>query len=148
MKRDAEETWAAERVENALLRRRINDVAAEVARLTATLEGPGSAIVSMLADVPALGQGAAGAGTRPRHGRRQRRTEPGCGSRTEQQDHARRPHPRAAVDRVPRCVVELTSLTLRRGIPRKSRPDGRDPEKRTPVFRKNRAEMTGRLAQR
>jgi chromosome segregation ATPase len=61
MNRDAEETWAAERVENALLRERINDVAAEVARLTATLEGPGSAIVSMLADVPALGQGAAGA---------------------------------------------------------------------------------------
>jgi chromosome segregation ATPase len=59
MKRDAEETWAAERVENALLRERINDVAAEVARLTATLEGPGSAIVSMLAvDAPALVQGA------------------------------------------------------------------------------------------
>jgi chorismate mutase len=35
MKRDAESTWAAERVENALLRERINDVAAEVARLTA-----------------------------------------------------------------------------------------------------------------
>jgi chromosome segregation ATPase len=49
MKRDAESTWAAERVENALLRERINDVAAEVARLTATLEGPGSPIESMLA---------------------------------------------------------------------------------------------------
>ncbi len=48
MKRDAELTWAAERVENALLRERINDVAAEVARLTATLEGPGSPIESML----------------------------------------------------------------------------------------------------
>ena len=46
MKRDAESTWAAERVENALLRERINDVAAEVARLTATLEGPGSPIES------------------------------------------------------------------------------------------------------
>jgi len=58
MKRDAETTWAAERVENALLRERINDVAAEVARLTAALEGPGSPIESMLADtVPALGQG-------------------------------------------------------------------------------------------
>jgi chromosome segregation ATPase len=62
MKRDAEQTWAAERVENALLRERINDVAAEVARLTATLEGPGSAIVSMLAvDGPALSQGASAA---------------------------------------------------------------------------------------
>jgi hypothetical protein len=49
MKRDAESTWASERVENALLRERINDVAAEVARLTATLEGPGSPIESMLA---------------------------------------------------------------------------------------------------
>jgi chromosome segregation ATPase len=49
MKRDAETTWAAERVENALLRERINDVAAEVARLTAALEGPGSPIESMLA---------------------------------------------------------------------------------------------------
>jgi chromosome segregation ATPase len=49
MKRDAETSWAAERVENALLRERINDVAAEVARLTATLEGPGSPIESMLA---------------------------------------------------------------------------------------------------
>ena len=57
MKRDAETTWAAERVENALLRERINDVAAEVARLTATLEGPGSPIEAMLAaDAPALGQ--------------------------------------------------------------------------------------------
>jgi chromosome segregation ATPase len=63
MKRDAETTWAAERVENALLRERINDVAAEVARLTAVLEGPGSPIESMLADaVPELGQ-ARGAGT-------------------------------------------------------------------------------------
>jgi chromosome segregation ATPase len=57
MKRDAEATWAAERVENALLRERINDVAAEVARLTATLEGPASPIEAMLAGaVPDLGQ--------------------------------------------------------------------------------------------
>src|SRR4029077_9007829 len=57
MKREAETTWPAERVENALLRERINDVAAEVARLTAALEGPGSTIVSMLAvDAPALSQ--------------------------------------------------------------------------------------------
>jgi chromosome segregation ATPase len=49
MKRDAESTWAAERVENALLRERINDVAAEVARLTAVLEGPSSPIETILA---------------------------------------------------------------------------------------------------
>jgi chromosome segregation ATPase len=58
MKRDAETTWAAERVENALLRERINDVAAEVARLTAALEGPSSPIESMLAAaVPGLDRG-------------------------------------------------------------------------------------------
>jgi chromosome segregation ATPase len=50
MKRDTESNWAAERVENALLRERINDVAAEVARLTATLEGPGSPIETMLVE--------------------------------------------------------------------------------------------------
>jgi hypothetical protein len=56
MRRDTESSWAAERVENALLRERINDVAAEVARLTAALEGPGSPIESMLAvEAPALG---------------------------------------------------------------------------------------------
>ena len=62
MKRDAESTWAAERVENALLRERINDVAAEVARLTATLEGPGSPIESLLAEASSAGRGAANKG--------------------------------------------------------------------------------------
>ncbi|HUZ33167.1 MAG TPA: hypothetical protein VMV19_13845 [Xanthobacteraceae bacterium] len=56
MKREAETSWATERVENAMLRERINDVAAEVARLTAVLEGPGSPIESILAEaVPTLG---------------------------------------------------------------------------------------------
>ena len=49
MKREAEESWASERVENALLRERINDVAAEVARLASTLEGPNSPIDAILA---------------------------------------------------------------------------------------------------
>ena len=64
MKRDAELTWAAERVENALLRERINDVAAEVARLTATLEGPGSPIESMLVEASSVSRGAAAANSR------------------------------------------------------------------------------------
>jgi chromosome segregation ATPase len=56
MRREAESSWAAERVENALLRERVNDVAAEVVRLTAALEGPGSPIESMLAEaVPNVG---------------------------------------------------------------------------------------------
>jgi chromosome segregation ATPase len=49
MKREAEEIWAAERVENALLRERINDVAAEVARMASALEGPNSPIDAILA---------------------------------------------------------------------------------------------------
>jgi chromosome segregation ATPase len=49
MLRDAEATWASERVDNALLRERINDIAAEVARLTMALEGPDSPIESILA---------------------------------------------------------------------------------------------------
>jgi chromosome segregation ATPase len=48
LKRAAESSWAAERVENALLRERINDIAAEIAHLTATLEGPGSPIDALV----------------------------------------------------------------------------------------------------
>ncbi len=69
MKREAEATWASERVENALLRERINDVAAEVARLTAVLEGPGSEIDTILAAEHASGtngaNGAAKSGVTP-----------------------------------------------------------------------------------
>jgi hypothetical protein len=49
LKRQAGSTWESERVESALLRERINDVAAEVARLTLVLEGPGSPIEVILA---------------------------------------------------------------------------------------------------
>ena len=54
LKRDAEATWATERVENALLRERINDVAAEVVRLTQTLEGGDSQIDTILASEQAV----------------------------------------------------------------------------------------------
>ena len=64
MKREAEATWASERVENALLRERINDVAAEVARLTATLEGPGSTIDTILA-APEHAPGATNGAAKP-----------------------------------------------------------------------------------
>jgi len=49
IRRKTEEKWASERVENALLRERINDVAAEVARLASALEGPNSPIEAILA---------------------------------------------------------------------------------------------------
>ncbi len=48
MKREAEEAWASERMENALLRQRINDITAEVARLTSALEGPNPPIEATL----------------------------------------------------------------------------------------------------
>jgi chorismate mutase len=44
IKRDAETIWAAERVEDALFRERINDVANEVVRITRSLETPGWSI--------------------------------------------------------------------------------------------------------
>ena len=68
MKRDAEASWASERVESALLRERINDVAAEVARLTAALEGPGSPIETILAgEAPSVSNGQPAPARRGRH---------------------------------------------------------------------------------
>ena len=60
MKRETEESWASERVENLLLRERINDVAAEVARLASALEGPDSPIDAILAAETARDDRAAG----------------------------------------------------------------------------------------
>src|SRR5262245_21747374 len=48
VKRDAENSGAYDRMENAVLRERIDEVAAEVARPTATLEGPESPIEAIL----------------------------------------------------------------------------------------------------
>src|SRR5207247_1138547 len=53
IQQQAETSWATERMENALLRERINDIAAEVAKLAMQLEGPNSAIEAMLAAEPA-----------------------------------------------------------------------------------------------
>jgi hypothetical protein len=68
MKHQVEGASAAERMENAVLRERINDIAAEVARLTATLEGPDSPIEAILkADVdrPALAANGSGSEVPP-----------------------------------------------------------------------------------
>jgi chromosome segregation ATPase len=70
MKMETESTWASERVENALLRERINDIAAEVARLTAALEGPGSPIDAILATAgPTVTRAFAGPGMNGRQPR-------------------------------------------------------------------------------
>ncbi|HKO69550.1 MAG TPA: hypothetical protein VJV58_01330 [Bradyrhizobium sp.] len=53
IQQQAESTWAIERMENALLRERINDIAAEVAKLAMQLEGPNSPIEAMLAETQA-----------------------------------------------------------------------------------------------
>ena len=49
IQQQVEASWASERMENAVLRERINDIAAEVARLAMTLEGPDSPIERILA---------------------------------------------------------------------------------------------------
>jgi chromosome segregation ATPase len=59
IQQQAESSWATERMENALLRERINDIAAEVAKLAMQLEGPNSAIEAMLASEPATATPAA-----------------------------------------------------------------------------------------
>ena len=93
MKRDAENGGANERMENAVLREHINDVAAEVARLTATLEGPHSPIEAILdGDVARP----AASGTNGASPARTPRT-------AEVQGHARGPHSHVA-GRTPRAA--------------------------------------------
>src|SRR6202011_2836408 len=53
IQQQAESSWATERMENALLRERINDIAAEVAKLAMQLEGPNSPIAALRAAEPA-----------------------------------------------------------------------------------------------
>jgi chromosome segregation ATPase len=75
IQQQAESNWATERMENALLRERINDIAAEVAKLAMQLEGPHSAIDAILgAEQPAkpakaaTANGAAAAAPEPQGG--------------------------------------------------------------------------------
>jgi chromosome segregation ATPase len=57
----AEASWATERMENALLRERINDIAAEVAKLAMQLEGPNSSIETILGEPATVAKPANGA---------------------------------------------------------------------------------------
>jgi chromosome segregation ATPase len=75
IQQQAESSWATERMENALLRERINDIAAEVAKLAMQLEGPNSPIEAMLAAEPVIpaktakpANGAAASGAVPEGG--------------------------------------------------------------------------------
>ncbi len=51
----AQESWERERVENALLRERINDLAAEITAMTSALEGGASKIQVMIQEAEAAG---------------------------------------------------------------------------------------------
>ena len=94
IQQQAESSWATERMENALLRERINDIAAEVAKLAMQLEGPNSPIEAMLAAEPA----APAKPARPANGAAPNASE----RRSRGRRHAGRAHPGAAVPRLPR----------------------------------------------
>ena len=91
LRQGAEAAWSTERVESALLRERINDIAAEVARLTLALEGPGSPIEALLAEEKTIGVPAGGNGNLRGHGEAAR-TRPGRSGRA----HSRPAEPRLA----------------------------------------------------
>jgi chromosome segregation ATPase len=61
MSRNKSEEWEQERRENAILRERINDLAAQVTAMTAAIEGDNSAINEILAKAPRPGAARAGA---------------------------------------------------------------------------------------
>ena len=65
IQQQTENSWATERMENALLRERINDIAAEVAKLASTIEGPDSPIEAILAAEPKPGINAIVNGANP-----------------------------------------------------------------------------------
>jgi chromosome segregation ATPase len=65
IQQQTENSWASERMENALLRERINDIAAEVAKLASTIEGPDSPIEAILAAEPKPGINAIVNGANP-----------------------------------------------------------------------------------
>ena len=90
----AESSWATERMENALLRERINDIAAEVAKLAMQLEGPNSPIEAMLASEAASPSKSANGAAGPAIGTAAAATPPQGGTLAERiralQSHASR----------------------------------------------------------
>ena len=114
IQQQAESSWATERMENALLRERINDIAAEVAKLAMQLEGPNSPIEAMLAAEPAPPPKAGKARQWRQHQYR----------RLRRRRHAGRAHPGAAVPRLPRPPAGLI-------IPLRFDPDSLTPVPRT-----------------
>ena len=68
IKRDAETANTLERMENTVMRERISDLAAEIARITSVLEGPGSPIDAILAKDASRPRGLNGNGHGPKDG--------------------------------------------------------------------------------
>src|SRR5262249_36330057 len=62
IRREAETASAAERMENAVMRDRIAELAAEMARITSLIEGPGNPIETILAESARAGSNGAGNG--------------------------------------------------------------------------------------
>ena len=62
IRREAETASATERMENAVMRDRIADLAAEMARITSLIEGPGNPIETILAESARVGSNGAGNG--------------------------------------------------------------------------------------
>ena len=62
IRREAETASATERMENAVMRDRIADLAAEMARITSLIEGPGNPIETILAESARAGSNGAGNG--------------------------------------------------------------------------------------
>ena len=61
IRREAETASATERTENAVMRDRIAELAAEMARITSLIEGPGNPIETILAESARVGSNGAGA---------------------------------------------------------------------------------------
>ena len=95
MKKQVETTWASERMANAVLRERINDVASEVVRVAVALEGLNSPINSLVAGKTASAQALTDdAALAAKAGRSRCPSALDNGDGTEQRAHS--PHPRAA----------------------------------------------------
>ena len=114
IQQQAESSWQTERMENALLRERINDIAAEVAKLAMQLEGPNSAIEAMLAAEPAV----------PKTPAKPANDIAGAAPALRRRRHAGRAHPRAAVARFPRPPAGRV-IRPARGMSRHSGPTDR-----------------------
>ncbi len=120
LKQQAESNWANERVEGALLRERINDVAAEVVRLAANLEGKNSPIQKILDQVPPARQNGG-----PRTPRRRER---GSGPALARRQNPRAPAHADISGKIPAALTAPPAKSQNRWCPSRRRSTGRSPD--------------------